>query len=152
VSKIALNKYNRRIEKTKLNDTSNFSHGEDDNMEDGHVISKENVALREVLTDLKKEFHEEYMLEDSLFKVDFYIPSAKLVIEINGKNHFYPYSTRFNNFTNMKSKTIRANGHGLMHLNSWKLEGMLKDDSRAGLKDLLSKTIATYENIAKVIS
>ena len=85
-------------------------------------------------------------MEDALFKGDFYIPSAKLVIEINGKSHYYPYSTRFNNFFNFKNKLLRNNGYNILHLNSWKLEGMLKDQERKGLKDLLTKTITTYES------
>lgn len=54
-----------------------------------------------------KEFNEEFLLEDSLYRSDFYIPKAKLAIEINGKSHFYPYTTRFNNFSNMKMKGLK---------------------------------------------
>lgn len=90
------------------------------------------------------EFREEMMLEDALFKSDFFIPKAKLLIEINGRSHFYPYSTRFNNFYNLKTKIIRSKGYAVLNLNSWKLEGMLRDPERVGLKDLLTKTIATY--------
>jgi len=103
------------------------------------------VAIREALTELGKEFHEEYMVEDSLFKADFYFPSAKLAIEINGKSHFYPYSTRYNNFTNLKNKTFKLNKHNLLNINSWKLEGMLRNDNKSSLKDWISKSIATYE-------
>ena len=67
-----------------------------------------------------------------------------MVIEINGKNHFYPYSTRYSNFFNMKTKILRNNGYNIMNLNSWKLEGLLKDPARVGLKDLINKTVATY--------
>ena len=71
-------------------------------------------------------------------------------MEINGKNKFYPYSTRFNNFTNLKYKTTLANGYNLLNLNSWKLEGFIKyDDGKDRLRDLLTKTIKTYEERAK---
>jgi hypothetical protein len=95
---------------------------------------------------LKKEYNEEYLVEDALFKTDFYIPSAKLAIEINGKTHYYPYTTRFNNFTNLKIKTLRQAGVNVLNLNSWTLEGFIRNDNRNGLKDLLQKTITTYEN------
>jgi hypothetical protein len=32
-----------------------------------------------------------------------------------------------------------------MNLNSWMLEGFIKHQNRAGLKDLLTKTISTFE-------
>jgi very-short-patch-repair endonuclease len=90
------------------------------------MLSKENIAVREVLRELGVDFIEEGILEDALFKPDFHIPSLKLLIEINGSQHFYPYSTRFNNFTNLKNKTSRAYGYSTLHLNSWKLEGLIK--------------------------
>jgi very-short-patch-repair endonuclease len=104
------------------------------------------LAIREALGELKKDYNEEHLLEDTLFKTDFYVPSAKLAIEINGKTHYYPYTTRFNNFTNLKMKSLRSSGHNVLNLNSWMLEGFIRNDNRAGLKDLISKTIATYEN------
>ncbi len=84
-------------------------------------------------------------MEDALFKADFYVPSAKLVLEINGKSHYYPYSTRFNNFSNFRNKLIRSNGYNILHLNSWKLEAMLREENRKGLKDWITKTINTFE-------
>ena len=78
------------------------------------------------------------------FVCDFYIPKAKLAIEINGRNHFFPYSSRFNQFTNNKHKLLIANGHNIMHLNSWTLEGLNKESIK--LDDLLNKTITTYTN------
>lgn len=147
VSKVYLNKYKARMERNASKQAAHASEdGDHENPEEGHQISKENIAIREVLSELKKEYKEEFMLEDSLFKTDFYIPSAKLAIEINGKTHYYPYTTRFNNFTNLKMKSLRANGVHVLNLNSWTLEGFLRNDNRAGLKDLISKTITTYEN------
>ena len=101
--------------------------------------------MREALQEMGKEFNEEHLLEDALFKSDFYLPKAKLAIEINGKSHFYPYSTRFNNFSNLKMKSLYHEGYNVMNLNSWTLEGFIKHENRAGLKDLLSKTISTFE-------
>ena len=48
----------------------------------------------------------EHRLEDT-FLVDYYIPQARLVFEINGKDHFYPYTYKKNNVTNLKSKLLR---------------------------------------------
>lgn len=101
--------------------------------------------MRETLQEMGKEYIEEHLLEDSLFKCDFYIPKAKLALEINGKSHFYPYTTRFNNFTNLKMKSLYHEGYNVMNLNSWTLEGFIKHENRAGLKDLLGKTISTFE-------
>ena len=144
-SNVYLQKYKHRIERNAGKDEA-VEDGEEENPEEGHQISKENLAIREVLSDLKKDYKEEFLIEDSLFKADFYIPSAKLAIEINGKTHYYPYTTRFNNFTNLKMKSLRASGVATLNLNSWTLDGFLRNDNRAGLKDLISKTITTYEN------
>eukprot|EP00347_Sterkiella_histriomuscorum_P023621 403333962 len=115
-------------------------------------ISRENVFVREVLTAMLGQdgFREELYLEDSLIQPDFYIPKSKLCIEVNGKNKFYPYSTRYNNFTNFKHKIALHNDHNVVHLNSWKLEGMMKyEDGRKNLTDLLTRTIQTYEDKIK---
>ena len=48
----------------------------------------------------------EHRIEDT-FLVDYYIPQARLVFEINGKDHFYPYTYKKNNVTNLKSKVLR---------------------------------------------
>jgi very-short-patch-repair endonuclease len=151
VSKVYLEKYRMRIERAKAKEAQNTSAADDEdsqfenNPEDGHVVSKENLFIREALQELKKEFSEEHLLEDALFKCDFYLPKAKLAIEINGKSHFYPYSTRFNNFSNLKMKSMYHEGYNVMNLNSWTLEGFIKHENRAGLKDLLTKTINTFE-------
>ena len=144
-SNVYLKKYKYRIERNAEREAT-AEDTEEENPEEGHQISKENLAIREALSELKKEYNEEFLIEDSLFKADFYIPSAKLAIEINGKTHYYPYTTRFNNFTNLKMKTLRASGVNTLNLNSWTLDGFIRNDNRAGLKDLLSKTITTYEN------
>lgn len=145
-SRVYLTKYKQRLERNAGKEAAANEDGEQENPEEGHQISKENLAIREVLAELKKDYNEEYLLEDSLFKTDFYIPSAKLAIEINGKTHYYPYTTRFNNFTNLKMKTLRTQGHNVLNLNSWTLEGFIRNENRAGLKDLINKTINTYEN------
>lgn len=97
--------------------------------------------MRETLTDMGVEFVEEDILEDALFKPDFHIPSLKLLIEINGIQHFYPYTSRFNNFTNLKNKTTKSFGYSTLHLNSWKLEGLIRGEDRAGIKSLIQKTL-----------
>ena len=42
--------------------------------------------------------------------MDYYLPQARLVFEINGKDHFYPYTFKKNNVTNLKSKLLREWG------------------------------------------
>lgn len=39
--------------------------------------------------------------------VDFYLPKEKVVLEINGKDHFYPYTYKKNNTTTLKTNIIR---------------------------------------------
>ena len=46
-----------------------------------------------------------------MFLVDYYIPQARLVFEINGKDHFYPYTYKKENVTNFKSKVLREWGN-----------------------------------------
>lgn len=104
-------------------------------------ISKENIIIRDLLTDMGVHFEEEYNSEETLSSLDFYIPEARLAIEINGRNHYYPFSTRYNNFTNFKSKMLKSSGYQVFHLNSWKLEGMMNNPE--GVKELLRKTIDT---------
>ena len=150
-TKIFLDKYQMRQHRNAEKEASQNKESDDptslDNPEEGHVVSKENLFLRETLAEMGKEFKEEFMLDKALFKADFFIPSANLAIEINGKSHYYPYTTRFNNFTNLKMKSVRGSGYNLMNLNSWILEGFIRNENREGLKDLLKKTITTYEKV-----
>lgn len=77
------------------------------------------------------------------YVVDFFVPKSKLCIEINGMNHFYPYTKKFSQLTNIKHKVLLKENFNILHLNSWYLEGLKND--KENLIDLLSKTIATYE-------
>ena len=54
---------------------------------------------------------QEYLLEN-IFTVDFYMPEARLVFEVNGKTHFYPMTYRQSNATKYKSKLLRQFGQG----------------------------------------
>lgn len=47
-------------------------------------------TIRLLLTDLNIPFLQEYRLPYTLMRVDFYIPSHKLIIEFHGKQHFIP--------------------------------------------------------------
>jgi very-short-patch-repair endonuclease len=150
VTKIYLDKQKMRVDRNKAKGQQQQGNDEDEasfesSPEDGHLVSKENLFVRDTLQEMGKEFKEETLLEDALFKCDFYLPKSKLVIEINGKSHFYPYTTRFNNFSNLKMKSLYHEGYNVMNLNSWTLEGFIRNDNRAGLKDLLSKTVTTFE-------
>ena len=110
VTKIYLDKLKMRLEKNKAKEQQQHNENDEDgsfeSSEDAHLISKENLFVREALQEMGKEFMEEHSLEDALFKCDFYLPKAKLAIEINGKSHYYPYTTRFNNFSNLKMKSL----------------------------------------------
>lgn len=74
-------------------------------------------AIRPDLQGLKKTssdcsdvwYMSEHRLED-MFLVDFYVPEARLVFEVNGMDHFYPYTYKKNNVTNFKSKLLREWG------------------------------------------
>lgn len=128
--KVYLKKYNWRKQRKEVNEE-----------EPEQIISKENIAVREALKELGIEFQEEELLQDVLYKPDFFIPSLNMAVEINGISHFYPYSSRFNNFSNTKNKILKSHGYGIVHLNAWKLEGLLKYNNAAGLKEFLAKSI-----------
>lgn len=83
-------------------------------------------------------------MQDALARTDFYIPSARLSIEINGRNHYYPLSTKYSNFFNLKNKLLKLHNYNFIHLNSWKLEGFINNGNKDGVRDLLEKTIKTY--------
>lgn len=46
---------------------------------------------------------------EQMFYVDFYLPERHTVVEINGKNHFYPYTYKKENVLNLKAKILRGN-------------------------------------------
>ena len=102
-------------------------------------ISKENIAVREALEANNVKFIEETALEDALYSPDFYLPEQKVVIEINGNHHFYPYTTRFMNFTNARNKIMRGKGYKVVNLNSSMLEGLIRQENKAGLHNLIGK-------------
>ena len=82
-----------------------------------------------------------------MFLVDFYVPAARLVFEINGKDHFYPYTYKKNNVTNFKSKLLRQWGwaseadrdYKLINLNVQMLAGLSQEP--ANLQGFLKKMI-----------
>ena len=88
----------------------------------------------------------EHRIED-MFLVDFYIPEARLIFEINGNDHFYPYTYKKNNVTNLKSKILRQWGRSspdvqdytLINLNVQMLQGLCKEPDN--LKSFLKKVI-----------
>ena len=45
-------------------------------------------------------YHEEYQVE--YFVADFFVPKANLIIEINSKQHFYPYTYKKDQVIHMK--------------------------------------------------
>lgn len=118
------------LEKTKKIHEQKHSSGESDM---NKIISKENIFLRKQLESYfgessADEFQEEPFMEDCLYNPDFLIPKHKLVIEVHGKNKFYPYSRTFNNFASSKNRTYRARGYTVMNINTSTLEGMMRND------------------------
>ena len=74
-------------------------------------------------------FKEEHIIGD-LFRTDFFIEDAQLAIDINGMQHFYPYTTRPHQFTRFKTKLLRGNqrnsGYNILYLHSHQLENLAK--------------------------
>ncbi len=74
-------------------------------------------------------FKEEHIIGD-LFRTDFFIEDAQLAIDINGMQHFYPYTTRPHQFTRFKTKLLRGNqrnsGYNVLYLHSHQLENLAK--------------------------
>ena len=60
---------------------------------------------------LEKNFLQKDTRVEGMFMCDMYIPQARLVIELNGKGHFYPYTYKKDNMTNAKSKILREWGN-----------------------------------------
>ena len=59
----------------------------------------EKLHLEDVIDGKESElYHEEYQVE--YFVADFYVPKANLIIEINSKQHFYPYTYKKDQVTN----------------------------------------------------
>lgn len=102
-------------------------------------ISKENIAVREALQANNVKFIEETALDDALYSPDFFLPEKRVCIEINGNHHFYPYTTRFMNFTNARNKIMRGFGYKVVNLNQTMLEGLIRQENKAGLQDLIGK-------------
>ena len=104
-----------------------------------NVVEK---AIKEVLPSSAEVFKEHRL--EQMFLVDFYIPSKRFVIEINGRGHFYPFIGRKDNPTNLKSKMLRSwsykdpllQGYSLLNLNTGMLSGLAKDETK--LQDLIS--------------
>lgn len=87
--------------------------------------------------------------EVDYFKADFFIPRARLFIEINGRQHFYPYTLRPNQFTQFKMDMIlhgalhnqkgECEPYQLLHLNAPMLEGLSNNPEK--VYDMLKKVV-----------
>lgn len=116
------------------------------------AVSNENIFVRDCLKSVVGEgnFEEETYQLDGMIRPDFYVPKARLMVEINGKSKYYPYTTKYNNFLNLNHKLTLQNNFNVIYLKSWVLEGMMQaDDGKDQLKDLLAKTIETYKASVK---
>lgn len=87
-----------------------------------------------------------------MFQCDFYIPSHKLVLELNGQDHFYPYTKKNTQRTLLKSVLLRHNHeipnrdmakYNLVNLNNFTLNGLQKDPHR--LTGLFLNFLRDYE-------
>lgn len=78
-----------------------------------------------------------------LFRADFYIEDASLAIDINGVQHFYPYSRQPHQFTRFKTKLLRGNkrgsGYNVLYLHTNLLEKLAK--TPGNLNEYLFKAI-----------
>jgi len=99
------------------------------------------VAIREALNSIGVNFVEETVNDITLYTPDFYLPELKLAIEINGNNHYYPYSTRFMNFTNARNKVMRHYGFQVANLSSTMIEGLLRTENKEGIKSLVQRIV-----------
>jgi very-short-patch-repair endonuclease len=88
-----------------------------------------------------------------MFRTDFYVDYARLLIEINGVQHFYPYTRKPHQFTTFKNKVLRGNQkqhssnnstYNLLNLNTHLLEGLSKTPEN--LVSFLRKTIDDYKS------
>jgi very-short-patch-repair endonuclease len=88
-----------------------------------------------------------------LFRADFYIPEVRLVLEINGVNHFYPYTRKPIQYTQFKTKLLRGNQkhcseaqgtYNVVNLNTHMLEGLKRTPEN--LRILLEKIINDYRS------
>ncbi len=87
-----------------------------------------------------------------MFMIDYYLPQARLVFELNGNDHFYPYTYKKNNVTDFKSKLLRewhrrgdgTKGYSLLNLNAKMLHGLSKEPEK--LEDFLKRQITTALN------
>lgn len=59
-----------------------------------------------------------------MFLADFFIKPCKVVIEVNARRAFYPYTTKENQKLQWKSRLIRQTNN-LINLNSKTLDGLL---------------------------
>ena len=67
------------------------------------------IVIREILEKIgqgQEGFYEEEYWIDRMFTNDFYIPSSKLCLEINGVKAFYPYTRKLNNWTQFKTQML----------------------------------------------
>ena len=75
----------------------------------------EHSVIRDCLTKIgkKNNYSADFFLEEfkvgGLFRADFYVPQFRLILEINGVAHFYPYTRKPHQYTQFKTKLLRGN-------------------------------------------
>lgn len=79
---------------------------------------------------------------DGLYSADFFVPSKKAVIEINGDLHFYPYTTRFSNTFILKQNLMKREGFKLVNLNMSILKGLSKNPEK--VENLIAKKFQEF--------
>lgn len=98
---ILLQKY-ATDEKSAQNKAPSTSHSE-------HEIVRKSLLQIGVKKGIETGYFQEEQKVGHLFRADFYVPEARLIIEINGVQHFYPYTRRPNQYTQFKTKLLRGN-------------------------------------------
>jgi len=120
------------LEKFSSNEKSAQNQAPSTSLQEHEVVRK---GLLEIMSE--NGFSTFRFLEESkvggLFRADFYIPEVRLIIEINGVQHFYPYTRKPTQYTQFKTKLLRGNQktcseakgtYNLLNLNTHILEGL----------------------------
>lgn len=104
-------------------------------------ISFPNKFMYNILSQLDINFETEYIIDGKNYRYDFYIPKLNLIIEMQGKQHYYGWNsvniTKEEIQLNDKNKEIYANQTGI--------ERYIKIDARKTTKDYLKSEILDSE-------
>ena len=92
-----------------------------------------------MLTEMKVTFTEDELIKEAMVKATFYVPEAKLVLNLNNKLCYYPYTIKFNNILNINKKLFSMNNYSVFNINAWRLMGV--NNNREGTKAMITRAI-----------